>query len=417
MNFITKILQWFQSGEIFRHIPDLCDLHLKDLFAETYTKKYDYRILAPYFIENQYGLQVCSFEAWANALAIYFGEPVSARWLVAKAWQKRYCRKGGRSVLKSGARVAHKFGVVFEKDLPSDETMSWDDFVNIDFTKYDALASQRKIGSYYFVDDIGDYLQAIDEGYAVVLGRDWSVSIPFGPPWIIDRSSNSRGGHSTVGIGYKGQLLVGANSWGVQWGDKGLYYADLKDIQKDIDYYGAIAITPIKYMPKDIKVKTLLGQLNTLKDKLATMLNAENLLYGTAKGLLGRNLSPRWQPLACVASMSYICNKAFQDNVSWINTTQFYNWMKASDKWEEIDKPQPKCVIVSVTGLIPRGSPLKHGHLGIVGQYTAPDGSLWVMSNNSDKRMWDTYFTLKKWDDYYVKKGQIPTFYFRRTMV
>ena len=68
-NLIEKFLFWFKSTQVLKLISDPRDWHFKELLLGEYKPKYSSKILAPYFIENQYGLAVCSFEAWANALA------------------------------------------------------------------------------------------------------------------------------------------------------------------------------------------------------------------------------------------------------------------------------------------------------------------------------------------------------------
>ena len=147
------------------------------------------------------------------------------------------------------------------------------------------------------------------------------------------------------------------------------------------------------------------------------MFTASEVLYGTARGLLGQNLAPGNEQLGCAQSLSYVCNKAFDDNLNIKATTTFLDYLKKSDKWEQIYEVEPKCVIVSPTGEIPKGSPLSNGHIGIVGKLNASDQSLYIMSNNSDLHYWDTQWTVKKWNDYYHVYGKIPTYYFRRLIV
>lgn len=139
-------------------------------------------------------------------------------------------------------------------------------------------------------------------------------------------------------------------------------------------------------------------------------------LYSTAKRLLGENLAPGNERLGCAISMSAIHNKAFpkEPPLRFVNTTQWYEWMKGSDKWVELAEPEPDCVIVSVTGQIPTGSPLKNGHIGIVGRKPSKDGTNYILSNNSFLGYWDTWFTLDAWRKYYQSYGKIPTYYFKR---
>jgi hypothetical protein len=211
MKYLNEIIKWFTkpNNGLRPLIEDVRDLHFKELLFGEYEKKATSKRLAPIFIENQYYLQVCSFEAWANALAIYFGKPVSVRYLVSKAWQQNLCEKYGGANLRSGGLIAKKFGVVFEVDCPSDERMTWEDFIDIDFHNLDELASKNKIGSFYRVDTPSDLLQSIDRDYAVVIGRDFRVPYNFQAPYLINRTGNYIGPHGTVCVGYDNDCLLG----------------------------------------------------------------------------------------------------------------------------------------------------------------------------------------------------------------
>lgn len=426
-DLIRKIKYWWncQSSGLEELADDLRDLHFSDLFNAPYVKKDTGRKLLPYFVKDQKSHENCAFQAWSNNLSGFFGVNVSARWLTAKAYQEGLCAENGRANLRAGAKVAQKWGVVFEKDCPSDESYPWEIYKNIDFKNLEPLAKENKIPSYYRIDTIDEYLEAIDRGYAVTLGRKWTTDMNawnMTDPWIIPRTGFSVGGHSTCGIGYSGDNTTEVNSYSERYGDKGLFHCPLKDLQKDIDTYGAFAIVPVPYTPKDVKIKTLIEQIKSLMDKLKTMLNASNILYATAKGLIGQNLAPKWQPLGCSASICYIINKAFGENIDYPHTDDLLRYLKASVKWQQVDDPQKGDIIISPTGEIPDYSPLakedwkRHGHCFIAGQYNSPDGSIYLMSNNGEKEkeIWDTHWTLKKATDYFVVYGKVPTYYFRR---
>jgi hypothetical protein len=232
-----------------------------------YSPKNESKRLTPTFTKNQKGNSNCSFQSWSNSIAIAYaqaigvatGENISSRWIVAKAYQQGLCGVDGWADIRSGAKIAQKFGFCTEQELPSDETLSWREYVNIDFKKYDALASKRKIGSYYKINNIDDYLRAIDAGHAVVLGRTWMSGMNqgggFSAPWVLPRKGYSVGGHATCGVGYNLRyqgLKVSdeLNSYGSEWGDNGHFYCPLTDLAKDISQFGAYAITDLIYSPK-----------------------------------------------------------------------------------------------------------------------------------------------------------------------
>jgi len=221
--------------------------------------------------------------------------------------------------------------VVFERDLPSDEQMSFADFINIDFTKYDPIADKNHIGSYYFVHTKGEYLEAIDRGYAVILGRYWTNQFDAG--WVLNSNRRSSSAHATLGAGYgNNNQDWEVNSWGKNWGLAGTFRCPLDQLEGDMRDFGAVAITPIQYTPKEVKIASLLDIIKKLKDKVTNIMNASSYLRDTAYGLLGKNLAPKYQPAGCAASISYIVNKTFQETNNWVSTTDLYNALSKSPK-------------------------------------------------------------------------------------
>lgn len=145
----------------------------------------------------------------------------------------------------------------------------------------------------------------------------------------------------------------------------------------------------------------------------AKVMTPSEQLYTTGKAQIGKDLAPGNELLGCAISMSAVHNRAFPElePLRLVNTTQWYDLMKESDLWEEVPHPDPTCVIVAPTGQVPKGHKLSHGHIGLIGQYPSRDGSLYVMSNNSYRGVWDTHFTVKSFTDYY---DGIPVYYFKR---
>jgi len=194
------------------------------------------------------------------------------------------------------------------------------------------------------------------------------------------------------------------------------YEQDLKIISYDHNIEMAKGYMITEQEAQEI---TLLKQIINLYQQIIKIImpqttNGETL-YETAKAHIGQDLAPGNELLGCAISMCAVYNRAFPNGepLRFVNTTQWYDYMKNNEMWEEISEPEPCCVIVSPTSQIPVGSPLVNGHIGIVGKNDSSDGTLYIMSNDSDLGYWNTQWTVKKWQDYYTKYGLIPTYYFR----
>jgi hypothetical protein len=426
---IRELKYWWncRKSGLLDLVDDARDLHIRDLFGATpYVRKNNERILAPIFEKDQLGHENCSFQTASRTLSVYFGYNISARFLVAIAWREGYCGKNGMAQLRNWAIVARKWGAVMEEECPSDESLPWNEYVAVDFKNLEPLA--KKIGSFWRVDTIDELLECIDRGYAVAIGRDWRSSYNqgggFKAPWIITTALKKLGflvgGHATAVVGYsflklsKG-ITIEKNSYSDRWGDNGFFFCELEALKDDMKKYGAFAITPVPYTPKDIVIKEKQTLLDKLKRQLEAMSN-QNKLYQTALDLYkqGAILSQHNITLGCGYAMTAVWNKAFPDKkINWTGTSDWWAWLKKSDLWEEVLEPEAGCVIISPTPAIPPQSPLKNGHIGIVGKNKAPNGGLYVMSNNSNTGKWDAHWDTVRWDDYYHKYGKIKTSYFK----
>lgn len=247
------------------------DLDLGSLFSFGYTPKQTRVKMEPISFKNQKRRSNCSFQSYAGAKAIQEGRELSARYLTAKAYKLGLCGWDGWADLRSGAKVLEKFGVPDESECPSNEDISFSEYINIDFTKLDPLAEKGKIKSYWFTKSIDDVLRALDEGFPVVIGRTWLTGMNqsggFKAPWILPRTGSAVGGHATHIIGYdlayNGRKVdIEANSYGAEWGDNGCFYCPIdeagsNDLAGDIAKYGAVAFLDIEYNKKLESVEEL----------------------------------------------------------------------------------------------------------------------------------------------------------------
>lgn len=236
------------------------DLQLGSLFSFFgYTPKNERVKMDSISVKDQKSRSNCSFQAYAGAKEIQEGRKLSARYLTAKAYKEGLCGWDGWADLRSGAKVLQKWGVVNESECISNESISFSEYINLNFNNLDPLAVKGKIKSYWFTKNLNDVLKAIDDGFPVVIGRKWTSAMNQGGgfkyPWILPRGGSEVGGHATYikgyDLSYHGRRVdVEANSYSDMWGDKGDFYCPIDeagsgDLANDIAIYGAVAFLDI----------------------------------------------------------------------------------------------------------------------------------------------------------------------------
>lgn len=139
-------------------------------------------------------------------------------------------------------------------------------------------------------------------------------------------------------------------------------------------------------------------------------------LYETAFSLIGMDASPQDvvpDEFGCAETLSKVIQKAFPDFhfPSLLSTREVYAYLMRSPSFEEVDEPMYGDVILSVTGL-GNGS-VPNGHVGIVGKHLSPNGSLWVMSNDSRTGTWEANYSIEGWRRFFETRGGMKTHFFR----
>ena len=147
---------------------------------------------------------------------------------------------------------------------------------------------------------------------------------------------------------------------------------------------------------------------NTIKP-LPPMATRTRKLYDLAKSLLSMHLgldkSIPWG-VNCANAATHVLIKAGVKGLpakGIAGTAALLSWLQSSSEFDEVDNPEPGDIIMSATGT---GNGKCRGHVGIVGQHQ-------IMSNNSETGLWDTQWTMDRWNDYYRAYGGILTRYFR----
>jgi len=143
--------------------------------------------------------------------------------------------------------------------------------------------------------------------------------------------------------------------------------------------------------------------------KPVVLTNREKL-YNMAKSCLGRDASPSDvapDELGCAETINYVYKQTFGKPIATpgISTTQLYETMRRSSKFQKIEDPLFGDIIISPTGT-GHNPQMPNGHVGIVGKYG-------IMSNSSSNGKFEQNYTLTSWIKRYKVTGGYPVIFFR----
>lgn len=164
-------------------------------------------------------------------------------------------------------------------------------------------------------------------------------------------------------------------------------------------------------------LKALWAQLRELLMKRSTLIGmtATERLYAKAKSLLGTDASPDDEAndrFGCADSVSQVIQSALPEYrfPTLLSTADMLRYLQKSVVFQEVDAPVAGAVIISATGT--GNGNIKNGHVGIVGVNPSPDGTTYIMSNNSFKGTWEADWTVASWTRYYKGRGGFSIHYF-----
>lgn len=158
-----------------------------------------------------------------------------------------------------GFKAVNKFGVCDQDLLPEPNIdMSWLEYINKDVITYqmDKNALKHKSKSYWRVDIRPGYTRGWEEIKQAIYKNKNSVCISM--PWyksymqtdsqgVLPRPINPVGGHLVDCCGWKDDMLLVKNSWGINYGINGFFYT-VPDIHKIWDAWTSLDI------PEDLPV-------------------------------------------------------------------------------------------------------------------------------------------------------------------
>lgn len=133
-------------------------------------------------------------------------------------------------------------------------------------------------------------------------------------------------------------------------------------------------------------------------------------IYKVAKSCLGTTLVPVGDDpdVGCAISVTVLlkekCNIPIRETQS---THDLLIELIENPLFKEVNEPLPGDIIISATGTSQlAGTPIKHGHTGIVAKFG-------ILSNSSLTGLWSENFTMETWINRYKYQGGYPTRFFR----
>lgn len=166
----------------------------------------------------------------------------------------------------------------------------------------------------------------------------------------------------------------------------------------------AVAKRKQEYISLLEELVVLYRQLIMLKKDKVVKESDENPILKEAKKWVGRDASPRDlapDTLACAESVCSVLNLA-GIKIPMITGT-WSLWENLKKNCQMVTEPKAGDIIISPTGT----GKFRNGHVGIVGENGV------VYSNNSHTGLWDTYWNIGEWRDFYGREGGFPVYFYR----
>ena len=201
-------------------------------------------------IENQGNLGSCTGQAVAGAIELLNkrnGKPTDVSRLFIYYYERLIrgtVNYDSGAFIRDGIKATNKYGVSLESYWPYNINKFKQEPINE--AKSDAL--NRKVTRYERVEDFNGCIDALTNGYPVVIGfyvydsfMSASVAKTGNMPYPNTKRERLLGGHAVLLVGYNKnkKVFIVRNSWGTSWGDKGYFYMPFNVVKPDMssDYW------------------------------------------------------------------------------------------------------------------------------------------------------------------------------------
>jgi len=201
-------------------------------------------------IENQGNLGSCTGQSIAGAIELLNkrnGKPTDVSRLFIYYYERALLgtiNYDSGAYIRDGIKVTNHNGVSLERYWPYD--ISKYKLEPVNEAKNDALT--RKVTRYERVADFNGCIDALSNGYPVVVGfyvyqsfMSATVARTGNMPYPNTKRERLLGGHAVLLVGYNKskKVFIVRNSWGTSWGDKGYFYMPFDVIKPNMssDYW------------------------------------------------------------------------------------------------------------------------------------------------------------------------------------
>ena len=201
-------------------------------------------------IENQGNLGSCTGQAIAGAIELLNkrnGKPTDVSRLFIYYYERLLTgtvNYDSGAYIRDGIKATNKYGTSLENYWPYDiKKYKQEPIIE---AKNDAL--NRKVTRYEKILDINGCIDALSNGYPVIIGfyvYESFMSMNVAKTGIIPYPNIKRekllGGHAVLIVGYNKikKVFIVRNSWGANWGDNGYFYMPFDILKPDMssDYW------------------------------------------------------------------------------------------------------------------------------------------------------------------------------------
>jgi len=201
-------------------------------------------------IENQGTLGSCTGQSIAGAIELLNkrnGKPTDVSRLFIYYYERLMMgtvNYDSGAYIRDGIKATNHYGVSLESYWPYNIRKFRQEPINE--AKIDAL--HRKVTRYERVNDFNGCIDALTNGYPVVMGfyvYDSFMSKNVARTGIMPYPNTKRekllGGHAVLLVGYdnRKKVFIARNSWGTNWGDKGYFYMPFDIVKPNMssDYW------------------------------------------------------------------------------------------------------------------------------------------------------------------------------------